>query len=256
MENIKKKLIVPSIFTADGQIQNIESKNVFDYSKALEKALRYEADGADEIIFMDVTSIAEKRRNLSRFIKDVSKSIKIPFIFGGGVNSTKEVEELLSYGASKIYVNSAAVRNPELINKIVKEYGKSSLLVAIDTRQSFGSWKVYLNGGKSRTEIDLINWVKMLEVRGAGEILISTIARSHDENDEINEMLKSITDLTELPIMASVGLKSQEDFADLFLKTKISGVVSAHFFSSEENSIQKTKNYLMKHFAENQNLIF
>ena len=256
MEHIKKKLIVPSIFTTDGQIQSLESKNVFDYSKALERALRYEADGADEIIFMDVTSIAEKRRNLPRFIKDVSNTIKIPFIFGGGVNSTKEVEELLSYGANKIYVNSAAVRNPELINKIVNEYGKNSLLVAIDTRQSFGNWKVYLNGGKSRTEIDLMNWVKMVEVRGAGEILVSTIARNHDENVEINNIIKAITDSTKIPVMASIGVKSHEDFADLFSNTGIAGVVSAHFFNSEEHSIQQTKAYLKEYFSEKENYEF
>jgi cyclase len=256
MEEIKKKLIIPSIFTTDGQIQSIESKNVFDYQKAIEKALRYEADGADEIIFMDVTSAADKRRNLPRFIKDVSKTIKIPFIFGGGVNSTKEVEELLSFGANKIYVNSAAVRNPELINKIVKEYGSKSLLVAIDTRQSFGSWKVYLNGGKSRTEIDLLNWVKMVEVRGANEILVSTIARSHDENEEINNMLKSITESTNVPIMASIGVKTFDGFADLFTKTGIAGVVSAHFFSSEEHSIQETKEFLNQYFSGNEALHF
>jgi cyclase len=256
MEHIQKKLIVPSIFTTDGQIQSLESKNVFDYSKALEKALRYEADGADEIIFMDVTSIAEKRRNLPRFIKDVSNTIKIPFVFGGGVNSTKEVQELLSYGANKIYVNSAAVRNPELINKIVNEYGKKSLLVAIDTRQSFGNWKVYLNGGKSRTEIDLLNWVKMVEVRGAGEILVSTIARNHDENVEINNIIKKITDSTKIPIMASIGVKSHEDFADLFSNTGIAGVVSAHFFNSEEHSIQQTKAYLKEYFSEKENYEF
>lgn len=256
MEHIKKKLIVPSIFTTDGQIQSLESKNVFDYSKALEKALRYEADGADEIIFMDVTSIAEKRRNLPRFIKDVSNTIKIPFVFGGGVNSTKEVEELLSFGANKIYVNSAAVRNPELINKIVNEYGKNSLLVAIDTRKSFGNWKVYLNGGKSRTEIDLLNWVKMVEVRGAGEILVSTIARNHEENVEINNIIKEITDSTKIPIMASIGVKSHEDFADLFSKTGIAGVVSAHFFNSEEHSIQDTKTFLNEYFSENENFQF
>lgn len=256
MEHIQKKLIVPSIFTTDGQIQSLESKNVFDYSKALEKALRYEADGADEIIFMDVTSIAEKRRNLPRFIKDVSNTIKIPFIFGGGVNSTKEVEELLSFGANKIYVNSAAVRNPELINKIVNKYGKKSLLVAIDTRQSFGNWKVYLNGGKSRTEIDLMNWVKMVEVRGAGEILVSTIARNHEENVEINNIIKEITDSTKIPVMASIGVKSHEDFADLFSNTGISGVVTAHFFNSEEHSIQQTKTYLNAYFSENENFQF
>jgi cyclase len=256
MERIEKKLIVPSIFTTDGQIQSLESKNVFDYSKALEKAVRYESDGADEIIFMDVTSIAEKRRNLPRFIKDISKTLKIPFVFGGGVNTTKEVEELLSYGASKIYVNSAAVRNPELINKIVNEYGKNSLLVAIDTRQSFGSWKVYLNGGKSRTEIDLLNWVRMVEVRGAGEILVSTIARNHNENDEIIRLIKEIADSTQLPIMASVGVKSHEDFADLFSKTGISGIVSAHFFNSEEQSIKMTKEYLSQYFAGNENFQF
>jgi cyclase len=256
MEHIQKKLIVPSIFTTDGQIQSLESKNVFDYTKALEKALRYEADGADEIIFMDVTSIAEKRRNLPRFIKDVSNTIKIPFIFGGGVNSTKEVEELLSFGANKIYVNSAAVRNPELINKIVNEYGKKSLLVAIDTRQSFGNWKVYLNGGKSRTEIDLMNWVKMVEVRGAGEILVSTIARNHEENVEINKIIKEITDSTKIPVMASIGVKSHEDFADLFSNTGIAGVVTAHFFNSEEHSIQQTKTYLNAYFSENENFQF
>jgi imidazole glycerol-phosphate synthase subunit HisF len=256
MEHLNKKRIVPSIFVTEGQIQNIESKNVFDYNKALEKALRYEADGADEIIFMDVTSIAERRRNLSRFIKDLSKSLKIPFIFGGGVNSTKEVEELLTFGASKIYVNSAAVRNPELINKIVKEYGKNSLLVAIDTRKSFGQWKVYLNGGKSRTEIDLINWVKMVEVRGAGEILVSTIAKSHDENEEINNMLKAITASTILPVMASVGVRSYEDFIELFTETDIAGVVSAHFFSSEENSILKAKEFLNQHFSDNESFNF
>jgi cyclase len=244
MELKEQKRIVPSIFTTDGQSSSIESKHVYTYAQALEKALRYEADGADEIIFMDVTSTAEKRRNLARFLKDVSKTLKIPIIFGGGINTTNDVKDLISYGATKIYVNSAAIKDPELINKISNEYGKNTLLIAIDTRQSFGLWKVYLNGGKSRTEIDLLNWVRMVEIRGAGELLVSTIAKSLNDNEIIIDILRQITQSTQLPVMASVGVKTEADFAELFLKTGIKGIVTAHYFSSEENSIQKTKNYL------------
>jgi cyclase len=210
----------------------------------MEQLLRFEADGADEIILMDVTTSTERRRNLPKFLKDVSKTLKIPIVFGGGIHSIEDVEEMLKLGIQKVYVNSAAVRNPELINKTTKAHGSNSLLVAIDTRLSFGNWKIFLNGGKSRTEIDLLNWVEMCQLRGAGELLISTVARGYSDHGVINGILKEITSISRVPVIASVGVQSKEDFAELFSETGIQGVVSAHFFLNEEENISGVKHYL------------
>jgi cyclase len=210
----------------------------------MEQLLRFEADGADEIILMDVTTSTERRRNLPKFLKDVTKTLKIPIVFGGGIHSIEDVEEMLKLGIQKVYVNSAAVRNPELINKTTKAHGSNSLLVAIDTRLSFGNWKIFLNGGKSRTEIDLLNWVEMCQLRGAGELLVSTVARGYSDHGVINGILKEITSISRVPVIASVGVQSKEDFAELFSETGIQGVVSAHFFLNEEENISGVKHYL------------
>lgn len=242
MEQIRERLIIPSIYTSDGQTNSGDSRHVRDYTRALELALKYEAEGADELIFMDVTSIGESRRNLSRFLKDVSKTLKIPFIFGGGVHTTRDVEDLLKAGAPRIYVNSAAVRNPELINKISSAHGAKSILVAIDTRRTFGAWKVYLNGGKARTEIDLLNWVKMIELRGAGEILLSTITRG--ESEFVVEVLNEVCANTSLPILVSAGVQTKEDFLHFFSHTPVAGIVSANFFNQIGESVTGVKEYL------------
>ena len=248
MSDFGQHRIIPSIYTSDGQSTIADSKNVYDYTKALELALKYEADGADELIFMDVTSIGERRRNLGRFLKDVSGKLKIPFVFGGGVHTTIDVEDLLRAGAKRIYVNSAAVRNPELINKISSVHGAKALLVAIDTRRTFGSWKVYLNGGKSRTEIDLINWVRMVELRGAGELLVSTITKG--EQEPVTQVLNEITAMTHLPILASAGVQTNEDFYNLFTKTSIRGIVSANFFNKNGQSVKGVKDFLNEGFKK------
>lgn len=240
------KRIIPSIYTSDGQFAQTENRqHVLDYNEAMERALSYEADGADELIIMDVTTLTERRRNLPKFLKDVTATLKIPIVFGGGIHTDKDVEEMLKLGLKKIYVNSAAVRNPALINKITKKYGSESLLVAIDTRKTFGSWKVYLNGGKSRTEIDLLNWVEMVQVRGAGEVLVSTIARETIQHEEVLEVLSSIRSMVKVPFLASIGAKTIHDFADAFLNTGVDGIVSGHYFMQEETSISGLKQGLL-----------
>jgi cyclase len=236
--------IIPSIYTSDGQFALTDTSKILSYTEAMEQLLRFEADGADEIILMDVTTSTERRRNLPKFLKDVSKTLKIPIVFGGGIHSIEDVEEMLKLGIQKVYVNSAAVRNPELINKTTKAHGSNSLLVAIDTRLSFGNWKIFLNGGKSRTEIDLLNWVEMCQLRGAGELLVSTVARGYSDHGVINGILKEITSISRVPVIASVGVQSKEDFAELFSETGIQGVVSAHFFLNEEENISGVKHYL------------
>jgi cyclase len=239
--------IIPSIYTSDGQFALTDTSNILSYTEAMEQLLRFEADGADEIILMDVTTSTERRRNLPKFLKDVSKTLKIPFVFGGGIHTISDVEEMIKLGVSKVYVNSAAIRNPELINKTTKAHGSNSLLVAIDTRLSFGQWKIFLNGGKSRTEIDLLNWVEMCQLRGAGELLVSTVARGYSDHDLINGILKEITSNARIPVIASVGVQSKEDFAELFTETGIQGIVSAHFFLNEEENISGVKQFLKAH---------
>ena len=244
MKSSTDRRIIPSIYTSDGQFALTDTSNILSYAEAMEQLLRFEADGADEIILMDVTTSSERRRNLPKFLKDVSKTLKIPIVFGGGIHSISDVEEILKLGIDKVYVNSAAIRNPELINKTTKTYGNNSLLVAIDTRLSFGKWKIFLNGGKSRTEIDLLNWVEMSQMRGAGEILVSTVARGYNDHDVINGILKEITSISTIPVLASVGVQSKEDFAELFTETGIQGVVSAHFFLKNEENISGVKQFL------------
>lgn len=243
---MNSKRIIPSIYTSDGQFAQTENREyVLDYNEAMQRAIAYEADGADELIIMDVTTITERRRNLPKFLKDVSKTLKIPIVFGGGIHSEQDVEEMLKLGLKKIYVNSAAVRNPALINKITNKYGGEALLVAIDTRKTFGSWKVYLNGGKSRTEIDLLNWVEMIQVRGAGEILVSTIARTTVNHEEVIEVLSEIRATSQIPLLASVGVRTIEEFSEFFLRTNVDGIVSGNYFMQEGSSITALKRGLM-----------
>lgn len=242
--------IIPSIYISDSLDFLNERKKVLDYSEGLELAMKYASEGADEVILMDLSSANDRGRNVSRFIKDAAKNLTIPFAYGGGVHTVKDVEELLELGVPRVYVNSAAVRNPELINKITSKNGKQALLVAIDTRKTFGKWKVYLNGGKSRTEMDLLNWIKMSELRGAGELLISAIKRTNDTQDNIFDLFREIIDTSEIPIIASIGVSSLEDFRGIFSVDGLSGVVTAHYFADGTNKIMDVKNYLGQAFHE------
>ena len=224
--------IIPTIYVADGQATTADSRHVKDYTQGLAQALEYQSFGANEVIVMDVTAITDRRRNLPRFIKDLGKNLTIPFVFGGGINTVKDVEEFLKWGAQRVYVNSAAVRNPELIHKVTENFGPYSLLVAIDTRLTFGSWKVYLGGGKSRTEIDLLNWIKVIELRGAREVLVSAINRG--DKELVIGIYKQIREHTDLPLLASTGFKEAADFARLRNETHVDGIVSAQFFQTRE----------------------
>jgi cyclase len=231
MESIKPVRIIPTLYVADGQVTTADSRHVKDYTQGLAQAIAHQQDGADEVIVMDVTSISERRRNLPRFIKDLGSNLNIPFVFGGGVNTVKDVAELIKWGAQRVYVNSAAVRNPELIHKVTEEFGADSLLVAVDTRLTFGSWKVYLGGGKSRTEIDLMNWIKVIELRGAREVLVSAISRG--DKEIVFSIFEQIRAHTSLPLLASTGFTETSDYIRLHADTKVDGLVSAHFFQTK-----------------------
>ena len=241
--------IITSIYTSESLVATGRRHHVDDYSAALQKAIEFQEAGIDEVIFMDITPFNERRRHLGRFLKDASANLRIPYVFGGGIHTISDVEDMLKAGTPRIYVNSAAVKNPELINKISKKHGSESLLVAIDTKRTFGKWKVYLNGGKSRTEIDLLNWVRMSEVRGAGELLISTVLRGHNDHQEAFGILSEITQITQVPLLASVGIESLDDIATLFSIRGVQGVVSTHFFGQDLQHIRQVKEMLSVQFG-------
>jgi cyclase len=244
-----EKRIIPSIYVAEGQNHMGDTSLVQDYTKAFGLALQFEADGAREIIVMDITTQTERRRGLPKFLKELTSTLKIPLVFGGGVHTVDDVKEFLKAGASRVYVNSAAVRNPELIYRSTNECGKDSILVAIDARLTFGSWKVYLNGGKARTEMDLLNWVKMVEVRGAGEILISLASRNDNNIQGAIDILNQITQTTHLSVLGAIGAQTKEEFKDLFESTSITGVVSSSYFIKERNAFRE----LLQFFKNEQN---
>jgi cyclase len=238
-----EKRIIPSIYVAEGQNHMGDTSLVHDYTKAFGLALQFEADGAGEIIVMDITTQTERRRGLPKFLKELTSTLKIPLVFGGGVHTVDDVKEFLKAGATRIYVNSAAVRNPELIYRSTKECGKDSILVAIDARLTFGSWKVYLNGGKARTEMDLLNWVKMVEVRGAGEILISLASKNDNSIQGAIDILNQITQTTHLSVLGAIGAQTKEEFKELFESTSITGVVSSSYFIKEPHAYKELQQY-------------
>ena len=242
-----EKRIIPSIYVAEGQNHMGDTSLVQDYAKAFGLALQFEADGAREVIVMDITTQTERRRGLPKFLKELTAALKIPLIFGGGVHTVDDVKDFLKVGATRVYVNSAAVRNPELISRATKECGKDSILVAIDARLTFGSWKVYLNGGKARTEMDLLNWVKMVEVRGAGEILISLATKNDSNNQGAIDILNQITNTTHLSVLGAIGTQTKEEFKEIFELTSISGIVSSSYFIKELHAYRE-----LLHYFENQ----
>jgi imidazole glycerol phosphate synthase subunit HisF len=141
----------------------------------------------------------------------------------------------------KVYVNSAAVRDPSLINRVTSDYGNEALMLAIDAKQTFGTWKVFLNGGKSRTEIDLLNWIEISQVRGASEILVSTISRNTTESQDITDILKKVRAVCKVPLLASIGARNDDDFINTFKLTDVDGIVSGHFFMTPEHTIHGLK---------------
>ena len=241
------KRIIPCLDVKDGQ--TVKGTNFLQLRQAgdpVELGKIYSQQGADELVFLDITASHEGRKTFTDMVQKVAAEIDIPFTVGGGISELADVERMLSAGADKISINSAALRRPELIDKIVSHFGSQVCVVAIDAQEKDGTWTCFLNGGRIPTDRNLFEWAKEVNDRGAGEILFTSM--NHDgvkEGFACKALSRLSAELT-IPVIASGGAGKMEDFNDVFAKGKADAALAASVFHFGQISIPDLKEYLKK----------
>ncbi|MBT6161870.1 MAG: imidazole glycerol phosphate synthase subunit HisF [Flavobacteriaceae bacterium] len=241
------KRIIPCLDIKDGRtVKGVNFVNLRDAGDPVELARKYAQEGADELVFLDISATEQKRKTLSELVLKVAAAIDIPFTVGGGISAEADVSAVLANGADKVSINSAAVKNPELINRLSKKFGNQCIVVAIDAKQIAGTWKVHLLGGKVPTEINLFDWAKEVEARGAGEILFTSMDHDGTKNGFANEALAKLSELVNIPIIASGGAGNEQHFIDTFVEGKADAALAASVFHFGEIPIPQLKSTLKK----------
>jgi cyclase len=215
-----------------------------DAGDPVELGKRYCDEGADELVFLDITATHEKRKTLAALAKNIAQHLNIPFTIGGGISSVNDASYLLEAGADKISINSAAVKNPDLINQLADTFGNQFVVVAIDAKQINGEWFVFLNGGRLPTDIPLLQWAKEAENRGAGEILFTSMDHDGTKNGFACQALAEMSDLVGIPIIASGGAGNINHFSEVFTVGKADAGLAASIFHFNEVNIPELKQAL------------
>ncbi|HSV09774.1 MAG TPA: imidazole glycerol phosphate synthase subunit HisF [Hanamia sp.] len=240
------KRIIPCLDIKNGRtVKGINFENIRDAGDPVELAMYYSQQGADELVFLDITATIENRKTLVHLVKRIAENINIPFTVGGGITSVENAYELLQNGADKISVNSAAFKNPELINLIAKEFGSQCVVLAIDTKkESDGNWHVYLNGGRLKTGMLAYDWAQQGIDLGAGEILLTSMNNDGTKNGFAEDITSLFSKTLPVPIIASGGAGTMEDFADVFINANADAALAASVFHFGEIKIPELKNFL------------
>lgn len=239
------KRIIPCLDVKDGlTVKGTNFVNLRNVGSPVELGKAYSDAGADELVFLDITASNEGRKTFTDVVSQVAEAINIPFTVGGGINNIDDVERLLYAGADKISVNSAALRNPSLIDEIAKRFGSQVCVCAIDAKYDDGQWTCFLNGGRIPTDRNLFNWAREAEERGAGEILFTSMNHDGVKNGYANEALAKLSDDLGIPIIASGGAGKKEHFKDAFTKGKADAALAASVFHFGEIEIAELKLYL------------
>lgn len=239
------KRIIPCLDIKDGRtVKGVNFVDLKDAGDPVELGRRYCEEGADELVFLDITATHEKRKTLAALAKNIAQHLNIPFTIGGGISSVNDASHLLEAGADKISINSAAVKNPNLINQLADTFGNQFVVVAIDAKQINGEWFVFLNGGRLLTEIPLLQWAKEAENRGAGEILFTSMDHDGTKNGFACEALAEMSDLVGIPIIASGGAGNIEHFSEVFTTGKADAGLAASIFHFNEVNITTLKQAL------------
>jgi imidazole glycerol-phosphate synthase subunit HisF len=240
------KRIVPCLDVKDGQtVKGINFVNFREAGDPVELGAEYSRQGADELVYLDITASHEGRKTFTDMVKRVAAKVSIPFTVGGGINELKDVDRLLNAGADKVSINSAAIRNPELINQISANFGAQVCVVAIDAKlEADGRWVCYLNGGRIPTERTLFDWAKEAQERGAGEILFTSMSHDGVKTGYANDALAVLAERLSIPIIASGGAGAKEHFRDAFLLGKADAALAASVFHFGEIPIPELKSYL------------
>ena len=239
------KRIVPCLDVKDGQtVKDTNFVNLRQAGDPVELGKAYSEQGADELVFLDITASFEGRKTFTEMVTRVAQEINIPFTVGGGINALEDVERLLYAGADKVSVNSAAIRRPELIDEISSRFGSQVCVCAIDARLDEDGWHCYVKGGRERVELGLFDWAKEVEQRGAGEILFTSMNHDGVKNGYANEALARLSESLSIPIIASGGAGRKEHFRDVFIEGKADAALAASVFHFGEIPIPELKQYL------------
>ncbi|MBQ2259342.1 MAG: imidazole glycerol phosphate synthase subunit HisF [Spirochaetales bacterium] len=244
------KRIIPCLDVKDGRtVKGVNFVNLRDAGSALELAEYYSENGADELVFLDITATVEGRDTLYNLVKDVAERISIPFTVGGGIRSVADVEKILSCGADKVSVNSAAVRRPELINELASQFGSQCVVLALDVKSNPNmpsGYETVVDGGRTFTGKDALEWAKEAEARGAGEILLTSMDADGTKNGFSVDLNSIISGNINIPVIASGGAGTMEHFKDVFLDGKADAALAASVFHFREIDIPRLKEYLHK----------
>ncbi|GAB2768669.1 imidazole glycerol phosphate synthase subunit HisF [Salinimicrobium soli] len=241
------KRIIPCLDIKDGRtVKGVNFIALRDAGDPVELAQIYSRSGADELVFLDISATEEKRKTLAELVRKVAATVNIPFTVGGGISSVEDVDVLLQNGADKVAVNSSAVKNPDLINQLAAKFGRQCIVVAIDAKQINGKWLVYLVGGKVPTEIDLFEWAKEVEERGAGEILFTSMDHDGTKKGFANEALKRLSSELSIPVIASGGAGDIQHFCDAFTEGDADAALAASVFHFREIEIKDLKKEMRK----------
>lgn len=240
-----KKRIIPCLDIKDGQtVKGVNFLNLKNAGNPIDLAKRYENEGADELVFLDITATIEERKIFSELMGLVAKELSIPFTVGGGISTVNQVENLLKAGADKISINSSAAKNPLLISDLAKEFGSQCVVVAIDTKWTGEKDFVHVKGGREATILETLNWAKEAENLGAGEILLTSMNADGTKIGFDLRITKAVSDFVKIPVIASGGAGNLEDFEDVFTQTKATGALAASVFHFGEVALPSLKNYL------------
>lgn len=239
------KRIIPCLDIKDGRtVKGVNFVNLRDAGDPVALAAQYAHEQADELVFLDISATEQKRKTLANLVLRVAAAIDIPFTVGGGISAIEDVAILLKNGADKVSVNSAAVKNPKLIDALAEQFGSQCIVVAIDAKQIEGQWKVHLVGGKEPTDRDLFEWAKEVEQRGAGELLFTSMDHDGTKQGFANEALARLSVETNLPVIASGGAGNISHFSDSFTIGKADAALAASVFHFGEIAIPELKNKL------------
>ena len=241
------KRIIPCLDVKDGRtVKGTNFVNLRDAGDAVELAQIYSESGADELVFLDITATNEKRKTLSELVKKVARKINIPFTVGGGINTIEDIEILLNSGADKVSINTAAVKNPQILTAAARNFGAQCVVLAIDAKRVGGKWKVFLNGGRIETEFDAIEWARRGADAGAGEILLTSMNADGTKNGFEIELTRIISEAVNIPVIASGGAGTLAHFTEIFERGKADAALAASIFHFREIEIPALKNYLKR----------
>ncbi|MCW9708033.1 imidazole glycerol phosphate synthase subunit HisF [Fodinibius salsisoli] len=241
------KRIIPCLDIKDGRtVKGVNFVGLRDAGDPVELAQRYAEEGADELVFLDITATKEKRKTLIELVEKISRHIDIPFTVGGGIGSVDEIADLLHAGADKVSLNSAIVRNPDLINEASQQFGSQCIVAAVDAKHTGDEWTVFISGGSKNTGKDALRWIEEVEERGAGEILLTSMDRDGTKSGFDLDLLAAVNDIISIPVIASGGAGTIQHCIDAIEQGHADAVLAASIFHFSEIEIETLKQELNK----------